>query len=124
MKFIVRKRLTISAKSSEKVKKKNHQKYEDKSRNVKLPKLEIKKFSGEPTAWMTFIDSFEATVDRSTNLSDVEKFNHLLSHLEKDALHIISGMPITNANYKKVLEMLRNQFGNPQKSYWRIKMSC
>ena len=112
--------LTILAKYSEKVKKKNHQKYEDKSRNVKLPKLEIKKFSGEPTAWMTFIDSFEATVDRSTNLSDFEKFNHLLSHLEKDTLHIISGMPITNANYKKVLELLRNRFGNPQKSYWRI----
>ena len=28
-----------------------HQKYEDKSRNVKLPKLDIKTFSGEPTAW-------------------------------------------------------------------------
>ena len=30
---------------------------------------------------MTFIDSFEATVDCWTNLTDVEK-------LEKDALHI------------------------------------
>ena len=46
---------------------------------------------------MTFIDSFEATVDRSTNLSDVEKFSYLLSYLEKDALHTTSGMPITNA---------------------------
>ena len=62
--------LTILAKYSEKVKKKNHQKYEDKSRNVKLPKLEIKKFSGVPTAWITFIDSFEATVDHSTHLSE------------------------------------------------------
>ena len=24
-------------------------------------------------------------------------------------------MPITNANYKKTLELLRNRFGNPQK---------
>ena len=75
----------------------------------------IKKFSGEPTAWMTFIDSFEATVDRSTNLSDVEKFNYLSSYLEKNALHTISGMPKTNANYKKALELLRNRFGNLQK---------
>ena len=64
---------------------------------------------------MTFIDSFEATVDRSTNLSDVEKFNYLLSYLEKDALHTVSGMPITNANDKKALELLRNRFKNAQK---------
>ena len=88
-------------------------KYKDKSGNFKLSKLEIKKFSGEPTAWMTFIDSFEATVDRWANLSDVEKFNYL--YLQKDTLHTISGMPITNANYKKALELLRNRFGNPQK---------
>ena len=62
-------------KYTEKVEKKAHQKYKDKSGNVKLSKLEIKQFCGEPTAWMTFIDSFDATVYRSTNLSDVEKFN-------------------------------------------------
>ena len=65
---------------------KSREKHQDKTRNVKLPKLEIKNFSGKLAAWMTFIDSFEATVDRSANLSDVEKFNFLLSYLEKDAL--------------------------------------
>ena len=64
---------------------------------------------------MTFIDSFKATLDRSTNLSDVEKFNYLLSYLQNDALHTISGMPITNANYKKALESPRNRFGNSPK---------
>ena len=115
LKIYCKKQLTILAKYTEKLEKKVQLKYEDKSRNVKLPKLGIKKFSGEPTAWMTFIDLFEATVDRSTNLSEVEKFNYLLSYLEKDALQTISGMPITNANYKKTLELLRNRFGNPQK---------
>ena len=107
-------KLTIFAKYTGNVEKKVHQKYKDKSGNFKLSKLEIKKFSGEPTAWMTFIDSFEATVYRWTNLSDVEKFNYLL-YLQKDTLHTISHMPITNANYKKALELLRNRFGNPQK---------
>ena len=107
-------KLAILAKYTEKAEKNVHQKYKDKSGNVKSSKLEIKKFSGEPTAWMTFIDSFEATVYRWTNLSDVEKFNYL-SYLQKDALHTISGMPTTNANYKKALELLKNRFGNPQK---------
>ena len=59
--------------------------------------------------WMIFIDSFEATADRSTNLSDVEKFNYFY-HIRKNT---ISGMSITN--YKKALELLTNRFGNPQK---------
>ena len=113
-KFYCMEKLAIFVKYTGKVKKKVHQKYKDKSGNFKLSKLEIKKFSGEPTAWMTFIDSFEATVYRWTNLSDVEKFNYLL-YLQKDTLHTISGMPITNANYKKALELQRNRFGNPQK---------
>ena len=107
-------KLAILAKYTEKAEKNVHQKYKDKSGNVKSSKLEIKKFSGEPTAWMTFIDSFEASVDRWTNLSDVEKFNYL-SYLQKDALHTISGMSTTNANYKKALELFKNRFGNPQK---------
>ena len=107
-------KLTIFAKYTGKVKKKVHQNYKDISGNFKLSKLEIKKFSAEPTAWMTFIDSFEGIVYRWTNLSDVEKFNYLL-YLQKDTLHTISGMPITNANYKNALELLRNRFGNPQK---------
>ena len=113
-KFYCMEKLAIFAKYTGKVKKKVHQKYKDKSGNFKLSKLEIKKFSGEPTAWMTFIDSFEATVYRWTNLSEVEKFNYLL-YLQKDTLHTISDMPITNANYKNALELLRNRFGNPQK---------
>ena len=113
-KFYCMEKLAIFVKYTGKVKRKVHQKYKDKSGNFKLSKLEIKKFSGELTAWMTFIDSFEATVYRWTNLSDVEKFNYLL-YLQKDTLHTISGMPITNANYKKALELLRNRFGNPQK---------
>ena len=64
---------------------------------------------------MTFKDSFEAPADRWTNLSDAEKYNYLLSYLQKNALHTISGMPATNANYKKALDLLRYRFGNPQK---------
>ena len=53
---------------------------------------------------MTFKDSFEATVDRSTNLSDVEKFNYLLSYLQKGSLRTTYGMLITSSNQKKSLE--------------------
>ena len=47
LKFIVRN--SFSSKYTEKLEKKLHQKYKDKSRDNKLSKLEIKKLSGEPT---------------------------------------------------------------------------
>ena len=42
---------------------------------VNLPKLEISKFSGDPTKWQPFFHSFQAAVGKSTNLAGVEKFN-------------------------------------------------
>ena len=42
---------------------------------VNLPKLEISKFSRDPTKWQSFFDSFQAAVGKSTNLTSVEKFN-------------------------------------------------
>ena len=48
-KIYCKEQLTILAKQREKVEKKVHQTYKDKSENFKLSKSEIKKFSGEPT---------------------------------------------------------------------------
>ena len=44
---------------------------------VKLPKLVMKTFSGDPLEWMTFKETFEATVDSNDNISDIEKFTYL-----------------------------------------------
>ena len=38
---------------------------------VKLPKIVVKKFTGEPTEWMQFSDTFKATVEANTRLSNI-----------------------------------------------------
>ena len=45
--------------------------------SVKLPKLEIPTFSGDKMRWSEFWDSFKATVDDNTSLTDIEKLNYL-----------------------------------------------
>ena len=80
---------------------------------VKLPKLEISKFNGDPTKWQSFFDSFQAAVGKSTNLTGVEKFNYLRCFLGA-ALHAIAGFSLTNDNYKEALELLQNRYGNTQ----------
>ena len=44
---------------------------------VKLPKIVMKKFFGEPVLWQQFQETFEATVHNNTSLSDIEKFSYL-----------------------------------------------
>ena len=55
---------------------------------VRLPKLELKRFNGELTAWTPFWDSFGLAVHNSTELSAVDKFNYLRSLLEPAAAAI------------------------------------
>ncbi|KRY24850.1 hypothetical protein T03_804 [Trichinella britovi] len=47
------------------------------SSNVRLLKLEIKKFNGGYHDWQRFYDKFEATINSNPTLSSIEKFNYL-----------------------------------------------
>ena len=53
---------------------------------VKLPKILIKKFNGDPINWQQFSDTFEATVHKNESLSNIEKFTYLKGIL-KGQLH-------------------------------------
>lgn len=68
--------------------------------HVNLPKLNIKSFEGYPRKWLTFRDSFSASVaiDKNLQLGDVEKMNYLNGMLTGGAAHTISGLPMTKEN--------------------------
>ena len=46
---------------------------------AKLPKLELKKFHGNPMHWYPFWESFESAVHENPNLSSVDKFNYIVT---------------------------------------------
>ena len=50
-------------------------------KTIKLPSIEIKRFSGELTEWPSFFYSYEAAIHNSSELSDVQKFTYLRSYL-------------------------------------------
>ena len=81
---------------------------------VKLPKLSLKKFSGDLTKWVTFWDSFEASIHRNPHLSAIDKFNYLNSYLESSAAEAIAGLTLTSANYEEAIATLKKRFGNTQ----------
>ena len=81
---------------------------------VKLPKIHIKKFSGDPTAWQQFQETFEATVDKNQKLSAIEKFSYLKGYLAGAAEKCIEGLSLSNDNYNEAWRLLRERYGNPQ----------
>lgn len=81
---------------------------------IKLPKLELKKFYGNPKLWQSFWDSFSTAVDSNESLEDVEKFNYLKNLVEGAALSTISGLSLTSENYNNAIALLKQRFGNEQ----------
>ena len=81
---------------------------------VKLPKLTLKRFTGDKTAWSTFWETFESSIHQNTSLSNIDKFNYLSSLLKSSAADAISGLAITSNNYEEAISVLKRRFGNKQ----------
>ncbi|XP_072159636.1 uncharacterized protein [Bemisia tabaci] len=82
---------------------------------VRLPKLELKHFSGKSEDWLSFANIFTIAVHGVASLSAVEKFQYLISTLEGDALSLIKGLEITAANYVVAWDLLRARYHNERR---------
>ena len=79
--------------------------------SIRLPKLQLQKFSGDPKLWQEWWDSFEATVHVNVRISDVEKFTHLCSLLEGAAHSAIVGLQLTSTDYTVAIDLLKERMG-------------
>ena len=82
---------------------------------VRLPKVEPKKFLGDPTKWQQFIDTFNVAIDSNPDLSTMDKFTYLQGYVKGSAEKCIEGLPMTEANYPEALKLLKERFANPQR---------
>ena len=83
-------------------------------RNMGLPKLNIKTFTGKPTEWPTFVELFETAADSNGVLSNIQKFQYLKGYLSRQTERCIEGFLLTNDNYTEALNLLKECFGNTQ----------
>ena len=82
--------------------------------HVKLPKITLKSFSGNPLEWLSFWDSFQASVDKHSDISGVDKMNYLCGLLKGEAARVIQGLPLSESNYKRAVDLLKERFGQKQ----------
>ncbi|MPC67419.1 hypothetical protein E2C01_061594 [Portunus trituberculatus] len=81
---------------------------------VKLPTIQLPKFSGDVLEWQSFWDQFLALVDES-NIPDVSKFGYLHASLEGEAKQVIQGLSLTAANYPTACSVLKERFGRSER---------
>ena len=74
--------------------------------NMKLPKLENKRFSGHPKEYKSFKDSFEIVVDRRSDIAEMEKFTYLKSFLTGGRSRAVKGLAVITKNYEEALQVL------------------
>ena len=80
----------------------------------KLQKIELPKFRGDVTRWLSFWDSFNSAIHTNGNVSDIDKFHYLKGLLEGSAAQSIQGLSLTSANYHEAISILKERYGNKQ----------
>ena len=80
--------------------------------SMKLPKLEIKSFSGDPKETKSFKDSFKIAVNQRSDIAEVEKLTYLKSFLILEASRAVKGLAVTTENYEEALQVLDGRYGN------------
>jgi len=79
--------------------------------NVRLPKLELKKFSGKIHEFQEFWDSFKSAIHDNESLSKVDQFKYLRYFLEGPAKSVIAGMSVTDAHYDAAINLFEKRLG-------------
>ncbi len=82
---------------------------------VKLPKLNMIRFEGDPKDWMSFWDSFEGSVHTRRDLSDRDKFDYLRGLLDKEPKDLIKNHEMDSANYKAAIQLLKERYGDRER---------
>ena len=79
---------------------------------LKLPKLDIPKFDGSYSQWVSFSDLFDGAVHANPNLTGSQKLFYLKGLLTGEAKRLLTYITITDANYEEARDILKNRYQN------------
>ncbi|GFT02251.1 reverse transcriptase domain-containing protein [Trichonephila clavipes] len=82
--------------------------------SVRLPKLQIDKYFGDPCLWLEFWNKFQNSLDKNETLTKVDKFSYLRSLLGGVAGNVVNGFALSDDNYDNALILLKERFGREE----------
>jgi len=71
------------------------------SHHTRLPRIDLPKFNGKASEWMSFKDLFSSIIIENTSLSPVEKLQYLKASLTGTAAHLLKNTALTADNFQK-----------------------
>lgn len=80
---------------------------------TKLAPIALPTFSGDIKSWVPFFDVFRVMVHEVNEYSPAQKFMYLRSCLKGPAAELVQAIPISESNYKVVIERLEQRYDNP-----------
>ena len=78
---------------------------------MKLPKTDLRKFSGDVLDWPEFWDIFRVAVHDNIDIPPVQKFVYLKSLLTGEAAGYVANFKTEEANYELAVERLQSRYG-------------
>ena len=86
------------------------------NKTLKLAKLSVQKFWGDPRQWNEFQNSFESSTYKNETLSKIEKFVPLKSFLAAPASNVMLGFKLIHINYDSCVALYKKK-GMEEKIY-------
>ncbi|GFS84370.1 uncharacterized protein TNCV_4605801 [Trichonephila clavipes] len=86
---------------------------ETEKRSIKLPKIELKKFSGEAKDFLAFWSQFQK-IHNDKSIAEEDKMQYLLQSVvpKSKAERLVLSFPATAENYPKAIDQLKERFGH------------
>ena len=82
---------------------------------IKLPKLNLRRFNGDPRNWFPFWDSFEGAIHKRQDLTERDKFDYLKGLLDGEAHDSIANYKMDAKNYRAALRLLAERYGDTER---------
>jgi hypothetical protein len=80
--------------------------------SVKLPTIQLPKFSGSYEGWLEFHDTYCSLIHSNDDIDDVNKFHYLRASLEGAAALVIQSIEFSSKNYRIAWDLLCERFNN------------
>lgn len=80
--------------------------------HARLPRIDIPKFNGSPSDWLSFKDLFNSLIIDNPSLSPVEKLQYLKTSLIGSASHLLKNTTLTSDNFQKAWDALISFYEN------------
>ncbi|XP_018405678.1 PREDICTED: uncharacterized protein LOC108782026 [Cyphomyrmex costatus] len=81
-------------------------------RKIKLTQLKLPQFDGSYDKWPKFHDMFKSLIHSDKQIDTIAKFQYLQGSLSGEALTVLDGLDVLEANYEAAWELLVKRYQN------------